>query len=157
MDFRPAKRIIDIYDEWLSPLPFDLAITINANRALTPYQQHRVLRDVDGKLNRVFLGPRYSLRSEERRIRIVGIPVDKTPGTHFHWAVQIPVEASSHQKKARTHSALATFLAEEAQRRTLVSGSMEIRRYRDTGWLRYILRSVNENTEVYVRGIVSRG
>jgi hypothetical protein len=110
MSFRSSESIRSVYIEWLSSQEFDLAITVNVNRLLPWYREEQVIRVIDGKLNRHFLGPRYSRLPEPQRVFIVGVAEYKLSGVHFHLAVRIPKSLPLEDKRSATADAIDQLL-----------------------------------------------
>lgn len=149
----PNKAFQRQYIEWCRRFPFDLAITVNANRRVAVHRRPAILRAVDGRLNREFLGPRYCYLPQAQRIRTIGVPEEKTDSVHFHLAVGIPVDDSGVKKMIRTETSLTQLLRGDHRAQLLPGASIDVRQYQDAGWLEYICKGVNEHTEVYVSGL----
>lgn len=138
------------YSHWFAAYPFDLAITINANWKSNEYQQGRLIRAIDGTLNRVFLGPRYSRLPQHCRLGFAGVPEKKLLAFHFHIALEIRTQHALPTKQHITEATLDSLLSRNG---LLPRASIHVQPYRDAGWLRYILKSVTPTTHIYVNGL----
>jgi hypothetical protein len=146
-------------ETWLSTYPFTLAVTINANRELPIHEQERLLRIIDGTLNRLFLGPRYAKRAVGERVGFVAVPEYKVGSVHFHGAILIPnqVRSSVRDKdpKVMVENLLWDLLNEKNRddKRLLPGASIDVQPYRDTGWIKYMLKNTTRETLPYVNGL----
>jgi hypothetical protein len=148
-----SHPVRDAYRDWLVAVDFELAVTINANIPLSEDRCRQILRAIDGKVNRLFLGPRYSRRPEHQRVCFVGVPERKASGVHFHIALKIPVSMSLRLKRWFLNRALNVFLRSERNgRRFLPSASIHVQPC-DTGWIDYIVKNVWADTQVYLSGV----
>lgn len=153
MSFHTAASLRHDYSSWLARYGFNLAVTVNANRELHLHRQETIVRAIDGKLNRVFLGPRFSRLPEADRVGIVAVPETKLTSVHFHIALRIPVPVRSSILRSATKESIESLLRVERNgRRFLPWASVDVR-VCDSGWLPYIVKSVTETTLVYVRGL----
>ena len=155
MSFYSSEYLRTAYEEWFKQQPFELAVTINANQKLTLQSEHHVLEVVDAKLNRTFLGRHFSRLAESERIALVGVPEHKLKGVHFHLAVRIPVSIALDIKRTETQRALDILLKAPRNGRRLLPGASIDVRYADAKWISYVLKGLQEQTTIYIRGVVS--
>jgi hypothetical protein len=160
MSYQSAAALRSEYTTWLRTYNFHLAITINANTLLpTINDQMKLIEAVDGKLNRKFLGNRYTALPEHSRIGLVAVSEHKLCADHFHFAIRFPsaLRASVRDEAAaeRVRKILSTFLKSPRFGRTyLPAASIDVRACHDSaGWIDYILKNVTETVPVYVRGL----
>jgi hypothetical protein len=133
-------------------------ITINANRELAIHEQEKLLRIIDGKLNRLFLGPRYAKRAVRDRVGFVAVPEYKVGSVHFHGAIRIPnqVRSSVRDKdpKVVVENLLWDLLNEKNRddKRLLPGACIDVQPYLD-GWIKYILKNTRRDTVFYINGL----
>ncbi len=146
-------RLRQGWRDWLRHHDFCLAVTVNANRPLALDRQEHVLRQIDGKLNRAFCGPRFARLPDGERVGIVGVPETKVSGVHFHCAVAIRQPLSDDDKVRIARGSLSSLTQIRSVRGALLPGASIHVTPCDAGWGEYIVKSIVFETIVYARGL----
>jgi hypothetical protein len=143
----------DAYASWLHAHEFDLAVTVNPNRPLRWDTVARVVLAMDGRLNRRFVGAKFVKKSELERVGFVAVAERTALAEHVHCALRIRNDMSVAVKQQATADALQTLLKVPRDgRRFLPAASIDVRPC-DQGWIDYILKNVDDESFVYVRGL----